>query len=161
MLGSPTCRPAVLPPSKGRERTLRCLAWASCGLALLVAAPAAMATIYRCTASDGTKTYSDRPCAPDAKEVEVTPQAPLSGAARSAALVPAACAMKDYVQWLHDQNPTPDSPARRRKIAELNARCSPPPTTTVHTAAPAANAGAAAQQQPPPPPVDDDSAERP
>jgi hypothetical protein len=102
------------------------LGWSLCLMpALLLWSSHSAATIYTCTASDGTKTYADRPCAPDAKTLEVTPQAPLSGVRSRAAPVPAACAVGQYTLWLRAQDSLPSVAARTSKIEELSHNCDP------------------------------------
>jgi hypothetical protein len=103
-------------------------------------APASWSAVYRCIAADGTVSYSDSPCGPNAQAVDVTPQAPISNRGFASGTrqvlgpgqakvngtlegVAARCATSDYTDWYNAQNPKPGRAERLAKLNEVTKAC--------------------------------------
>jgi ankyrin repeat protein len=118
-------------------------------LILLTLAPAAYATVYRCTAKDGTTAYSDQPCDTNAQAIQVTPEPPHStpnstaqstlNAPLTPAMIAAAqdnsaretkaslCSTKTFNGWIKAQgHPLPEPNVRIAKMIEISNQCRRP-----------------------------------
>jgi ankyrin repeat protein len=121
-------------------------------LVLLTLAPTTYATVYKCTAKDGSTAYSDQPCDTNAQVIQVTPE-PLhskpNSAAQSIAQMPNApltpamiavardksaretkaslCSSKTFNEWIKAQgHPLPEQNVRMAKMIEISNQCRRP-----------------------------------
>jgi len=124
------------------------------GALFLLLAPisATYAAVYKCTAKDGSTTYSDQPCDTNAQPIQVTPDAlhttpksttqsaaPTPNAPLTPAMIAAAqdkstretsasvCSMKAFNEWIKAQgHPLPDPNVRMAKMIEIRNQCRRP-----------------------------------
>lgn len=117
-----------------------------CGFALLLVALTASralpAAIFQCTDTDGKAVFSDSPCGPNSRRLEVhapaPSRAPASTSSSSTVSAPFSfsaagqsrleafairCSTSDFNQWVQAQHPMPDWDVRRAKLIELTNRC--------------------------------------
>lgn len=110
-------------------------------LVALTASRAMPAAIYQCTGADGQAVFSDSPCGPDSRRLEVEAPAPsrapsasrstristpppfsAAGQSRLEAFV-IRCSTSDFNRWVQAQHPMPDWDVRRAKLIELTNSC--------------------------------------
>src|ERR1700728_3004570 len=104
---------------------------------LLTLAPTTYATVYKCTAKDGSTAYSDQPCDTNAQAIQVTPE-PLHSTPNSTAqsTVPgngqlnqaqkqmvSLCARANYDAWYQSQNPKPTPDQTNAKLRDALQTC--------------------------------------
>ena len=106
-------------------------------LILLTLAPTAYATVYKCTAKDGSSAYSDQPCDTNAQAIQVTPEplhsTPISKAQSTAPgngqfnqaqeQMVSLCARANYDAWYQTQNPKPTPDQTNAKLREAHQTC--------------------------------------
>lgn len=106
-------------------------------LILLTLAPTTYATVYKCTAKDGSTAYSDQPCDTNAQVIQVTPEpphsppnpttqstAPGNGQLNQAhEQMVSLCARANYDAWYQTQNPKPTSDRINAKLREALQTC--------------------------------------
>jgi len=108
-------------------------------LLLLSSSSLCRAAVYRCTAVDGSTTYTDSPCEVGTKSITLqqtgpatmrastVPGAPVAPAANSleAALasILAQCISFEYHNWYATHSPKPSAEEGHRKLEEINRHC--------------------------------------
>jgi ankyrin repeat protein len=106
-------------------------------LILLTLAPTTHATVYKCTAKDGSTAYSDQPCDTNARAIQVTPEplhstpnpttqstAPGNGRLNQAQeQMVSLCARANYDAWYQTQNPKPTPDQTNAKLRESLQTC--------------------------------------
>ncbi len=114
--------------------------------------PLAFAGMYRCPAKDGSLTYSDMPCSPNAERIEApqptrigTASSPVDGTSLPGASVPneierqralvkakgleirqretVQCEAREMNDWYNAQVPRPDAKARMEKLGLIQEEC--------------------------------------
>ena len=124
-------------------------------LLLLTQSPLCFAAIYKCTAKDGSTTFTNAPCASDTQSVVAVPS-PSSSSAHNVSIVPAPsapnlpdspslrCATIQYHLWLRAQTSPPTTDAKNQKLKEIDQHCG----ATLHLAGFPAPAPTPAQSAP-------------
>jgi len=106
-------------------------------LILLTLAPTTYATVYKCTAKDGSTAYSDQPCETNSQAIQVTPEplhstpnptaqstAPGNGQLNQAQeQMVSLCARANYDAWYQTQNPKPTPEQTNAKLREALQTC--------------------------------------
>jgi ankyrin repeat protein len=101
-------------------------------LILLTLPPTTYATVYKCTAKDGSTAYSDQPC--DTNAQAQTPNAPLTPAIIAAAQDKSEretkailCSTRIFNDWIKSQgHPLPEPNVRMAKLIEISNQCRRP-----------------------------------
>jgi len=97
-------------------------------LILLTLASTTYATVYKCTATDGSTAYSDQPCDTEAQAIQVRPAMIAAAQDKSARETKASlCSTKTFNDWIKAQgHPLPEPNARIAKLIEISNQCRRP-----------------------------------